>query len=568
MKTVRIVRYVQMAALSLITTLSFAQTPAGWTNSAGGALNDAGNWYGNTPAPGVEMKFYENGPGNNLPPNGLTIPLTLNANLTAKRWSCGWGWHVYDLNLSGFDLFLDDPDAWDSSPAWWLNTSSQNSTNTITGTGTVWGADFSVGAGANSSGLLDVYGSSTRMAFTGNVSDCYLNGVNVDSAPFNAGSWFRVRGGATVTNGAHSVLVGSSDKTHGGIYLSDTGTVWYCPPAVGGAFFGGYGSHTVSNEAIGDLVVSNGAKWSGATIYFGRESGCIGNGKVTGAGSTLVAPGCRIWIGGKGKGLLIIENGGSGSTPEGTWIGRGNLGGAGFSASAVGEVRVVGANSSYSAGYWGALVGNQATGLVYVSSGGSFIATGNGEGMVLGMGGEFSSTNTAAYGLFSVSNANSLGTIRRVEIGRYGKGKVEVMDEAKLNVTGAGADGYLKLRDGGNLTISDAEVTANGDLTSEGACTVRIELGARNHASNYLSVANLNLSSGTPTLDVGVASDFSAEHMETIKLIGCTTGRTGFFANRADQSTFTSGSYNFRITYSANSVYLTVLRLGTVVTVR
>ena len=558
--------------LLLLANNSFAVT--GWTNQLGGALNDGVNWNtGVAPVSGEEMKFYE--PAGSSLPNGLTLNLTLNANLTAGSWNDGYGRNVWNLDLAGFNLDL----ASGNNSGWTTTVSDQHSTNTVTsssGIGNVFARGLFL-AGWNSLSLLEVKGANTRFTIQTGTGDRVIQGTNRNSTAFDPGAWFKVSGGSMVTNKDAGYLVGSAAGTHGGIYLTDAGTVHY---ATNGAtlYLGGYNaqaSYAHNVASIGDLIITNGAKWimgqSASALTMGREFGTIGNLKITGSGSAFTnrqdgAGTARNFLGGKGQATILIENGGSMGTPEGSYIGRGNVGGGAFDATAKTVMTIRDAGSTYVSGYWGGAIGGQGTGLVYVANGGKFTANGGGAGALLGIGIDNSytgnGTNYAAYGLLSVSNATSSAVVRNLTIGDKGTGKAEVMDGALLQVTGLATNSSI-LMGRGNLTISDASVTSVGGLTTSGTNSIAIEIGSKAHGLYYMTLAgDLTLGAAgadVTTLNITTAGDYvSAGFGSTIKLIDYNV-KSGVFANIADGGVFVAAGDEFQLIYGAGDTYLTVI---------
>jgi hypothetical protein len=482
---------------------------------------------------------------------------------------------VWNLDLAGFNLDL----ASGNNSGWTTTVSDQHSTNTVTSTGAGIGNVFARGlflAGWNSISLLEVKGANTRFTIQTGTGDRVIQGTNRNSTAFDPGAWFKVSGGSMVTNKDAGYLVGSAAGTHGGIYLTDAGTVHY---ATNGAtlYLGGYNaqaSYAHNVASIGDLIITNGAKWimgqSSSALTMGREFGTIGNLKITGSGSAFTNRAdngtARNFLGGKGQATILIENGGSMGTPEGSYIGRGNVGGGAFDATAKTVMTIKDAGSTYVSGYWGAQIGSQGTGLVYVANGGKFTANGAGDGARLGMGVDVSytgnGTNYAAYGLLSVSNATSSAVVKDLRIGDKGSGKVEVMDGAVLTVTGATTASDI-IMGRGNLTISDASATAAGDLITSGTNSLVFELGSRGHGLYYLTLTG-DLLLGTAgadvtTLTITTAGDYVSEGLgSTVKLMDYNV-KSGVFANIGDGGTFTTAGDEFQLTYGAGETFLTVI---------
>jgi len=201
-------------------------------------------------------------------------------------------------------------------------------------------------------------------------------------------------------------------------------------------------------------------------------------------------------------------------------------------------------------------IGELGKGEVSVLAGGKFAATDLtlGRGWATVTGGN--TTNAAAYGLLTVSNASSFVEVKSLTIGSEGTAKVVVADDGKLSTTGTSS--FITLKNS-SLVIQDAEVTSTGGLTTSGTSALDIQLGSKAHGLYYMTLSGAMGLAGTTALNITVAGDYASAGIgSTIKLIDYST-KSGAFSNIADGGTFTAGGEEFQLTYGAGDTYLTVI---------
>jgi len=179
-------------------------------------------------------------------------------------------------------------------------------------------------------------------------------------------------------------------------------------------------------------------------------------------------------------------------------------------------------------------------------------------------------TNVNAYGLFVVSNANSSANFSNVRFGPYGSyGDIVVADNARLSVTnGSGASIVLTSRS--TLTVSDAFVETPTLITVSNS-TVRIELGARDHASAYIQLTGGVTLDANAMLEVGVLGSATINPGDTVTLLKYAGTRAGTFKGLPEGAAFFANGYRFRIYYgdgSNDAITLKYLPLRTMILIR
>jgi T5SS/PEP-CTERM-associated repeat protein len=517
-----------------------------WTNQFGGDLMAGVNWTGGiAPVAGDTLDHYSAvsywGTGQNPTP----MSFTLSSDLVATKWNQAFGRRQYDINLSSFNITL--------SSSWDLTQSNQNSSNNITGAGTVTASHFLVGGGATSVTRLNVYGSTTKVATTASGSDTIIDGIKNSSVLGGAGGWIRLYSGATWTNAAHMVLVNSASTTsHAGLFVSDSGTVLNVNDTR--SIFVGY-------RGMGSFIATNNAIVNATTLSVGSGSwnndniSAVGFADISG-GATLNAnkSGYGLEVGRFTTGTVTVASGGVVNANR-VVVGKGNND-ALVRLTANGTLTVTGTGSKVlSTGF--ANIGELVRGEVSVLAGGKFAATdltlGKGYAAVIGG----NTTNAPAYGLLTVSNANSFVEVKSLTIGSEGTAKVVVADDGKLSTTGTTALGFISLKNS-SLVIQDAEVTATGGLTTSGTSALDIELGAKAHGLYYMTLTGSMALVGTTALNITVAGDFTASNGDTIKLIDYAS-KSGTFSNIDNGDTFITGGKEFQLTYGDGDTYLTVI---------
>ncbi len=176
-------------------------------------------------------------------------------------------------------------------------------------------------------------------------------------------------------------------------------------------------------------------------------------------------------------------------------------------------------------------------------------------------------TNDNAYGLFVVSNANSVALFKSVLFAyQAGYGDVVVADNARLSATNAGTGCAIQITPRCKLTVSDAFAETQ-TLTAHSNSTIRVVLGARDHADAYIKTAALTLDTHSK-LEIGVLAGATLKPGDTVTLLTYTGTRTGTFKDLPEGAAFTADGYRFRIHYgdgSDDAVTLKYVPLGTII---
>ncbi|MDZ4200286.1 MAG: PEP-CTERM sorting domain-containing protein, partial [Kiritimatiellia bacterium] len=294
----------------------------------------------------------------------------------------------------------------------------------------------------------------------------------------------------------------------------------------------------------------------------------------------LTDPGTRLFMdasqfnigkGGQGMPTVIITNGARyvGSSINSVYLGQGGDG-VTFSdnnTNANGRMIITGAGSFAGVGgslYMGDVAGNEtktAGGFLEINEGGVMSVTGFvriARGTVTGA----TWTNVNSYGRIAVSNANSVLDVRGnyLQVGiTDGYGDVIVADNAKLIVTNHSL-AYIQLGGRSTLTVSDAGVETKRLIAASNS-TIRIELGARDHATPYIQMySNLTLSAGAK-LEIAFLDDFDYSGLQindTVNLFKFTSFSGAFDGWTNGVTTLSSGGYNFEYTEYTDEIYLTV----------
>ncbi len=181
-------------------------------------------------------------------------------------------------------------------------------------------------------------------------------------------------------------------------------------------------------------------------------------------------------------------------------------------------------------------------------------------------------TNDNAYGLFVVSNANSVANFKRITFANVaGYGDVVVADNARLSVTNSSVAASILLSNRSKLTVSDAFVETYF-LNVVSNSTIRIVLGARDHMSAYIKLmgsTSLTLNANS-LLEIGVLPSATLNPSDTITLLQYTGTRTGTFKDLPEGAAFFVDGHRFRIYYgdgSNDAITLKYMPLGTMIQV-
>lgn len=579
-------RYLPILLAGFCATGAFAQTYYNWTNTAGGSWQTAGNWNPSTvPAAGIVSRF--NVPG--------SYTVTLNAPVAVDRLDAQTGGVHLTLDANGytFDSLLDS-----STTASEGLLFAYNGTSTITQEVTL--------TSSQPGGVIQVnrirYGSGNRPAKVSMIGPNLW--VKMDTALTSGDNQFNysangltVMSNGVTVSGTRAFLFGTgtqtvnpnplwliadsgtmvSNSSASGIYLGKTSSAMPTALVTNGAIMsnplgtfrvaqGGDSATSYNTNANARLIVT-GAGSLVDSLYLG-VSEFAGNGTLT-----------RNGYSGTGGGFVIIENGGTLTNRGGVNISRAFNGATNTAtaqncftnANAYGEIIIRGAGSALR-GSGTMVIGRASQGAVYVLNGGllKLLSTVNLElaRTYYASGTLYPDyTNTNARGLLVVSNAGSYVECRALLVGgpwsadrAYGYGDVIVADGASLKTLSASEGTYLKPRS--TLTISDASVETR-NLSMNSNTTLRVELGARNHALPYLKLtAGLDLTYqdalGGRYLEIGVLDDFAAVANETIVLTE-QASLTGSFENIAPGDIIEAGNYRFAFQQSATTLSLRVL---------
>ena len=576
--------------LSSALTGTYADTIT-WTNTAGGSFQTAANWSPTNRIPGGldTAQFNASYAGN--------YTVTLDDHVSVTNVAFPSGQFGLTLDLNGYGLTS-------ASNGTVVLGSSVGSAIDLTVKSSMPGGKFNLyhmnfySSAANAGGLVNITGSNTCVNVT--------VGAIKENSVFNltTNSTFTVSDGAHLTASWHTLYaLGTAGWGNGVATASPRATMIITDPGTTftnglTVFLGKEGTNMPT------LVVTNGAKCKAGGLSIGTGGDTWysyspkANGKlvVTGTNSYCETSSMAMsslageygTAGSTAGGYAVVEKGGALRSLGAIYLSGGlihyypanNLNpGSVTNLDAYGEIVVRNPGSQLSVGTT-LQITTVAKGACYVLDGAT-LTSGASSSLILSYGfvaasvtgtttNQTAYTNVNAYGLFVVSNANSSANFNNVRFGPYGSyGDVIVADNARLNVTN-GSGGYITLTSRSKLTVSDAFVETK-TLTTVSNSTVRIELGARDHADAYIKTTTLAALNADATLEVGVLDGATLTPGDTVTLLTYTGTRTGTFKNLPEGSAFFVGGYRFRIYYgdgSNDAVTLKYLPLGTMIRVR
>ena len=533
-------------------TAGFSQT-INWTNTAGGVWQDAGNWNPNT-VPSAEAMIAKFGPS-----GAYTVTLTDNA--AAERFDGAVGAFDLTFDLNGFtfnSLVIKTNTVTAQEGLVLAYGSTQPAAANLTIKSSQPGGIFNVNRIRTTSlkrpANLTLTGSNLFVNLDGTAGDIYFN--TSGDGTFTVSEGARLTAGRACLFGAN----GGSENPNATWRITDQGTTVTVTSA-SGVYVGKY------NVNMPTMIVSNGAAchfWGATRIAVGADSifNSNANGRVivTGAGSVLSNQNFYIadlagngtltksGYSGTAGGFLVVENGGKVQTSGlsmGIGAGAGTAGSKFTNSCAYGEIIVRDAGSVFTGGLT-PQVGRASQGAVYVLNGGRYLIA-SGADIELARASNSTYTNINAYALLVVSNAGSYAEGRAVFVGGntnpdYGYGDVIVAVNGHLKTLSATAGITLRPRSG--LTVSDALVES-ATLVLQTNTTLRIGLGARDHADAYIKLVNALSISADVNLEIEVLDTFSAQANEFITLT--TQGsRAGGFSNVSNGDVIEAGNYRFQ----------------------
>lgn len=590
-------KFGMMAAVILVSALTgvYADTMT-WTNTAGGSFQTAANWSPTNRIPGGldTAQFNTSYAG--------TYTVTLDESVNVTNVTIPSGQFGLTLDLNGYSLSSAvngtvilgssagsaiDLTVKSSNPGGQFNLYHMNFYSTV----------------ANAGGRVNVTGSNTSVNVT--------QGATKENSVLNmtTNSSFTVSGGAHLTVNWHTLLaLGTVGWGNGIATVSPTATMIITDP---GTTYTNLQSIILGKEGFNmpTLIVTNGAMCralsfnigSGGDTWYSYSPKANGKLVVTGTDSYCEAAGVSLaslagefgTVGSSAGGRVIVEKGGTLKSTGSISLSGGlvhyypaNNSNAGSvtNLNAYGEVIVRNPGSSLNIATTVQLT-TVAKGALYVLDGAT-LTTGASSILYLSLGyvpqsvttrtgglvvtNQTAYTNVNAYGLFVVSNANSAANFNNVRFGPYGSyGDVIVADNARLSVTN-GSGGSIVLSPRSKLTVSDALVETPA-LTTVSNSTVRIELGARDHASAYIKLTAGVTLNAEAKLEVGVLGSATLKPGDTVTLLTYAGSRTGTFKDLPESTAFFVGGYRFRIYYgdgSNDAITLKYLPLGTMIGVR
>ncbi len=542
-----------------------------WTNKAGGSFQEAVNWSPNKAPGGLDTAQF-----NTSSSNPYTV--TLNANVNVTNVTLPSGTFALTLDLNGYSLtsasngitYLGSSAG--SAIDWTVKSSAPG------GVFNLYQMSF-LSTVSNACGTVNITGSNTSV----NVAQ----GSTVDNMVFN----LTTNGTFLVSDGAHLMFkkyvqfgIGTYQWGLGAPAASPTAKLIITDPGTTctnlNAFLIGK-----AGDNMPTMVVSNGAMCKALSFNIGLGGDTWysysprSNGKLVVTGTNSYCEATVISManlagqygtpGSTAGGYVVVEKGGvlKCLTSVATSLGlihyypttRVNPGSV-TNLNAYGEVVVRNPGSSLSVATYIrlAVLGK---GALYVLDGATLTTPEAGVlEMSYGLVGSYPTydgasmpdlTNDNAYGLCVISNANSSATFNRVEFGTVaGYGDLIVADNARLDVTN-GTSAYIKLSPRSTLTVSDAFVQTP-TLTVVSNSTIRVALGARDHASAYIQVSNVTVNADA-RLEVGVLGNAAHNPGDTIALLKYTGTLTGTFKDLPEGAVLLTNGRRFKINYGDGS---------------
>ncbi len=267
-------------------------------------------------------------------------------------------------------------------------------------------------------------GNDTKGIGTVNVSDggSLENKSNILYVGFKGKGYLNLSEGGTVTS-ASGVIIANTAGSTGDVTVDGAGSLLYNKAS----------TFTVGYAGIGTLELTNGGgATSYGSIYIGRD----GNATTRGVGTVTVGKdsvlqnletgtsGAILYVGNNGTGTLNLEDGGKAISQSHIYVGFGSTG--------KGFVTITGAGSSLTnvASNATLVVGNNGTGEMEISAGGSAISAG---GVSIGSAAGASGTVniSGVDGLGNASLLQNSGATASMNIGQYGKGYLDISNGGK-----------------------------------------------------------------------------------------------------------------------------------------
>jgi len=596
----RQLKVVAAAFLSSALTGAYADTIT-WTNTAGGSFQTAANWNPTNRIPGgLDTAEFKQSSA-----SAYTVTLDDHVSVTNVSFPSG----VYDmtLDLNGKTL----TSASNGVVGVCSSSASGNAINLTVASSQPGGAfnlyqlDAFKGS-VNSRGSIGIVGTNTCMNVT--------NGSITDNGVLYVGS----NTSFTVSAGAHLAIKQTLLLGLGSIPFGRNQVPTASPKAVmlitdPGSTYTNGSSALQKGVIVGKggtnmptLVVSNGAACrihgtlnlgSGGDTWYSYSPKANGKLVVTGTNSYLEAnyismsslAGEYGTAGSAAGGRLVVEKGGTVKSQGGIQLSNGIIhyypvsglnAGSETNANAYGEVVVRNPGSQMTL-VTDVQVTGYANGAFYVLDGGALncgailytslgvlaqSTTSMGGGVVVTN--QPAYTNDNAYGLFVVSNANSVALFKRVLFtSQTGYGDVVVADNARLSVTNTGTGCDILIKPRCKLIVSDAFAETQ-TLTTYSNSTIRVVLGARDHADPYIKATTAVTLNAHGKLEIGVLAGATLKPGDTVTLLTYTGTRSGTFKDLPEGAAFIADGYRFRIYYgdgSNDAVTLKYLPLGTMI---
>jgi hypothetical protein len=579
---------------------AYAATPS-WTNTLGGSFQTAGNWNPTNNIPGgldtAEFKQSSASP--------YTVTLNDHVSVTNVTWPSGVFGMTLDLNGYSLTSASGGVVAVCSSATAGYAIDLTVKSSAPGGTFNLFQLD-TFKATTSSRGAISITGSNTTVNVTnGSTGDngvCYVGSNTTftvsDGAHLNVKQTLLFGLGGAQGGYVRNPLVTSAPKTV--MLITDPGTTYTNATAAlqKGLIVGKAGTNMPT------LVVSNGAACringtanagAGGDTWYSFSPKANGKIVVTGSNSYFEANAVSLSglagefgiAGSTAGGYVIVEKGGTLKTPSislstglNHYYGGSNpvAWGSETNVNAYGEMVVRNPGSSVQVSGDVQLT-TVANGALYVLDGATLLTTGANSTLYMSLGyvgtnaysgSQPAYTNDNSYGLFVISNANSVANFKRVTFANVaGYGDVVVADNARLSVTNSSTAASILLSNRSKLTVSDAFVETYF-LNVVSNSTIRIVLGARDHASAYIKLmgsTSLTLNANS-MLDIGLLPNDTLNAGDTVKLLTYTGTRTGTFKDLPEGAILYASARRFKIAYgdgSNDAITLKYVPLGTMI---
>jgi outer membrane autotransporter protein len=387
--------------------------------------------------------------------------------------------------------------------------SNANGVVTVTGAGSAWSnsSDLFLASSTNSTGTLTISNGGSVSDTVGHVG---YGGTGIATVDGTGSTWTNSGDLYVAEHGTGALVV-----TKGGAVSNATGTIGWHAGSNGMVTVDGTGSTWTnsSNLAVGDfgngnLVITNGGAVSNLTAYVGNSTGSTGMVSVANAGSTWTS--ADLYVGGLSTGTLSISKSGAVNSASAY---------VGYGAASIGTAMVDGMGAVWTNS--GKLtVGSLGTGTLTITNGGVVTSDGAYVGKVAGSAGAVtvdgvSSTWTNGANLLAVgqngtgtltiSNGGTVNTTMSY-VGNYSVGTA-IVDGAGSTWNGSsalyvgvsgGGIGTLTIRNGGTVKNTVGQVGYSGGSTG----TVTVD-GAGSSWLNGSTLLVGNAGTGTLTISNG-----------------------------------------------------------------